>query len=742
VTTAAIAAALAAGSGCGRTETPPPAPSAPTAAASVAAGQTRMVAALADVARRTPMENPILGERLTRELRGRAAATPPDAPPSTRIPLHVQLGGEELRIGNTGRAIQHLTEARRLLGEMERGRGVRPDLVFNASYMLGVAHLRRAETENCCAARHAESCLLPIRGGGVHARPDGSRDAMRWFTDVLRRAPGDSDVALKSRWLLNLAAMTVGAHPDAVPAGLRIPTEVFESAVPFPRFPNVAPGLGLDDFDLAGGVVADDLDGDGDVDLLVSTWDPNEPLRLHLNAGDGTFTRRAPARANLDGITGGFNLAPADYDDDGDVDVLVLRGAWLGPAGRIPNSLLRNEGDATFTDVTFETGLGDEHRPTQTAAWADYDSDGDLDLYVGNESQPGHEAPCRLFRNDVDTGGVFTDVTAAAGVGHVGLTKSVAWGDYDDDGHADLYVSSLGQANRLYRNRGDGTFTDVAPALGVDGPRLSFVAWFWDFDADGVLDLFVSSYDWIEGGLAAVARSRLGRPSAGAAPRLYRGDGRGGFADVAVERGLGATHLPMGANFGDLDGDGFPDVYLGTGYPDYEALMPNVMYRNDGGERFHDVTFAGGFGHLQKGHGIAFADLDHDGDLDVFAQMGGFFPGDRFGNALFRNPGFGHHWLAVDLEGVRSNRSAIGARLAVEVVDADGGRRTIHRRVSRGGSFGANPRRQTVGLGEAAAIERITVRWPATGAEQVFERPPLDRLVRIVEGAETLTVVR
>ena len=187
----------------------------------------------------------------------------------------------------------------------------------------------------------------------------------------------------------------------------------------------------------------------------------------------------------------------------------------------------------------------------------------------------------------------------------------------------DLYVSVLGGPNRLYRNRGDGSFEDVAPRLGVTGPRQSFPAWFWDFDNDGHLDLFVSSYTGDRGGLGFVAASYQGYPGPWEQARLYRGDGDGGFEDVAARSGLTRLQLPMGSNFGDLDHDGYLDFYLGTGYPDYEAVMPNVLYRNLAGRRFVDVSLAAGFGHLQKGHAVAFADLDGDGDLDVFEQMGG-----------------------------------------------------------------------------------------------------------------------
>ena len=198
---------------------------------------------------------------------------------------------------------------------------------------------------------------------------------------------------------------------------------------------------------------------------------------------------------------GGLNLIPGDYDNDGDLDILVLRGAWVGKAGQHPNSLLRNDGQGRFEDVTFEAGLGEVHYPTQTAAWADYDNDGDLDLYVGNETSPEFTSPCQLFCNNGD--GTFTDIAARAGVTQGGYAKGVAWGDYDGDRFPDLYVSNLLGPNRLYRNNRNGTFTNLASQLSVTQPLRSFPVWFWDFDNDGTLDLFVASYTGPAGHVAA-----------------------------------------------------------------------------------------------------------------------------------------------------------------------------------------------------------------------------------------------
>ena len=162
--------------------------------------------------------------------------------------------------------------------------------------------------------------------------------------------------------------------------------------------------------------------------------------------------------------------------------------------------------------------------------------------------------------------------------------------------------------------------------------------------------------------------------------------------------------------------------------------MPNVMYRNRGGTGFSDVTKAGGFGHLQKGHGVAFADLDNDGDQDIFEQMGGTFPGDGFANAFYENPGFGNHWIKIRLVGRRSNRAGIGARIRIVLPPEQGGR-TIYHHVNSGGSFGGNPlQRREIGLGAAEKIERLEVFWPTTGETQVFTGVEADRLIEIVEG--------
>ena len=441
-------------------------------------------------------------------------------------------------------------------------------VVNEIHFRLGLAWLRLGETQNCVLNPNADHCILPIRPGGFHTLPEGSRQAIPYFQAVLDNTAAEERLHLSARWLLNIAYMTLGQYPEGVPLAHQIPPKAFESQAAFPRWVNVAPALGLDTFSLSGGAVADDFDGDGYLDFFVSTSDLTGQLRFFRNGGDGTFADRTEA-ANLNGLLGGLNLVQADYDNDGHLDLLV-------------------------------------------AAYS-------------------------------------------------------------------------------------ATVADIAAA-------------------------------------------HLGHPVSVEQARLYRGDGQGGFADVSQDRHFAQPAKPMGANFGDVDHDGFLDVYLGTGDTDYAELMPNVLYWNQGGQRFADVTFASGLGHLQKGHGVVFADVDHDGDVDLFEQMGGAYRGDGFADVLYENPGFGHGWLAVEVVGVESNRSGIGTQLRVDVVDR-GQRRSLYRWVGSGGSFGGNPLRQYVGLGSAERVVQLVVFWPQSGSEQVFDEVPVNAIIQVTEGRDQLEIL-
>ena len=596
--------------------------------------------------------------------------------------------------GGLGRAVKYF----QAVYEQAVARGDK-QVLLELEEKLGIAHLRLAEVENRVPSARAKTCMFPMLGGAQPEQMANWDAAIRHFLKFLEQKPKDLEV----RWLLNLASMALGRYPDAVPQQYRIPLTPFESKEDVGRFVDVAPLVGADTFNAAGGAIVDDLDNDGLLDIVTSSMDPCAPMRYLHNSGTGTFTDRT-AQAGLANQLGGLNMVPADYNNDGCLDILVLRGAWELP---MRNSLLRNNCDGTFTDVTRPSGLAVPATSTQTAAWADIDRDGDLDLFVGNEGSPS-----QLFLNQGD--GTFVDIAPAAGVDRVMFTKAVVAGDYDNDGYPDFYVSNVSEENFLYHNNRDLTFTDMAKPLRVQQPFFSFQAWFFDYDNDGWLDLFVSSY---YASIVDIVRSYLQLPVEVETLKLYRNTGSG-FEDVTKEVRLDRIFTPMGCNFGDLDNDGFLDFYLGTGSPSYAALVPNVLFRNHDGKYFVDVTASSGTGCLHKGHGVAFADIDNDGDEDIFIQMGGMVPGDRHANLLFRNPGHGNNWISLRLVGVKTNRGAIGARIKLAVQRPEGGRRFIHRLVGSGGSFGASPLEQHIGLGKAAssaAADRLAPpRWSST----------------------------
>jgi ASPIC and UnbV/FG-GAP-like repeat len=215
--------------------------------------------------------------------------------------------------------------------------------------------------------------------------------------------------------------------------------------------------------------------------------------------------------------------------------------------------------------------------------------------------------------------------------------------------------------------------------------------------------------------------------------RLYRNNGPNGFQDVTRETGLSRVVPSMGANFGDLDNDGYLDIYLGTGAPSYAALMPNFMFRNREGKQFVDVTSATGTGHLQKGHGIALGDINNDGNQDIYINIGGFVPGDAYNKALFANPGHGNNWIAIKLRGKKTNRQAIGAKIKLTLVESGRQKSLRYREVSSGGSFGSSPLAQVIGLGKSRRIESIEVRWPVSNTSQRFENVAVNQFIEIEE---------
>ena len=640
--------------------------------------------------------------------RGRGGATSSD--------FH-EMGNLYLRRGEVEKASAALEKSREIAGDS-----------YALDLDLGLAYLRLGENDNCAHGSMAKACLFPVER--THDLPQGTARAGEMF----ERALGRKDT-LQARWLLNLTHQLLGTFPDSVPVKYRIAIPVSRSTGALPSFTNISREAGTDNSGAGRGCAMGDFDGDGLLDIITAgNWGP---LTFHHNEGDGRFTDWTE-RSGLSKIRNTFILVAADYDNDGLLDLYATR---LFMWGAFPNVLLHNEGGGRFREVTMEAGVTSPGA-SMSAAWGDYNNDGFVDLFVTNVSDIAPlpfdlnplsylgKTPTVLYRNNGD--GTFTDVTKQAGVEMNGVCLGTVWGDYNGDGWPDLFASQFFGLNKLFRNNGDGTFSDVAHEAGVQKPFTSFTSWFFDYDGDGRLDLLSTAWaplqDSLEGLLAGKRDQRLSM-------QLYRNRGDGTFENKTVAAGLDRAHGTMAGNFGDIDNDGFPDFVLGTGSPELEYIQPNAVYHNNGDGTFSEVAAALHMGVLQKGHGVAFGDLFGSGRQDIYFALGGGYPGDGWFNALYRNEGPAGNWFSVRLEGRKekpaskgTNRAAIGARISLT---ASG--RTRVAEVTGGSGFGSSALDQHFGLGTAATVERIEIFWPGSGTRQIFEGLPANRRIRVVE---------
>jgi tetratricopeptide (TPR) repeat protein len=587
---------------------------------------------------------------------------------------------------------------------------------------IGAAYLHWAEMENGVYRNSGDMDLFPpANPKESYEKKDESRLAIQYFTYYLAQYPNDIEV----KWLLNYAYSTLGEYPAGVPKQYLIPLSDFQSKEDIGRFVDVAPAAGLNVMREAGGLAIDDFENNGLLDVVVSSMEVCDPIKYFHNNGDGTFTDRT-VQAGLADQLGALNIMQVDYNNDGCMDLFIPRGGWEYPQKR---SLMRNNCDGTFTDVTEASGLADNVAQTNSAVWVDIDNDGYLDLFIANENSPS-----QLFHNKGD--GTFEDISHSAGIDQTAFSKGVTAADFDQDGYVDFYVSNLYGANNLYHNNGNLTFTDVARQAGVQAPMVSFSAFSLDYDNDGWPDLFVTSY------VVSVAESiktELGLPHNAETLKLYRNKHDGTFEDVTEEVGLDKVFMPMGTGFGDIRNDGFLSIYLGSGNPNYTALIPHTLLLNKDGKKFVDITASSGTGDVHKGHAITFADLDRSGNVAIVAQIGGAVPGDAHTLRVFKNPGNSNDWINVHLVGVKSNRSGVGAQIKVTVTDDGQAPRSIYRTVGETSSFGSQPMEQHIGLGHNAHIVAIDVWWPATNTRQHFIDVGKNQFIEIKEFATAVS---
>ena len=606
-------------------------------------------------------------------------------------------------------------------------------------HCIGLAYFREGELQNCQENHSKYSCILPLNELAFHKNQFGSRKSIQEYNKILDLDPEDPTAL----WMLNLAHMTLGNYPDSVNAKRRIDFNKFESEVILKnKFVDIAGEVGVDRSGHYGGVIVEDFNQDGLLDIFCTSSYLNQEVALYIRNDQGEFVDLTDDWG-LAGIVGGENALQADYNNDGFTDIYVTRGAWQITEGEIPNSLLRNNGDGSFTDVTFESGLLN-FSPCHSAVFADFNNDGWLDLFVGNESgnyeqvnDPKHESKIygdNLYMNQKD--GTFKDFCAESGIRVNHWVKGVTSIDFDNDGWRDIYISCYNHENYLYKNlgviNGQVKFLDVTESSQTVGPRFSFPVACLDINNDGWEDLFVSGYFTNKNDLA-IEYCQDTLPLYSSITYINNQDGT--FSKWYPPSSPAQSIHAMALNYGDFDNDGWLDIYCATGSGSLQALYPNVLLKNNKGKSWNDVTMASGLGHLQKGHGIGFADFDFDGDLDIYMNIGGIYMADHYRNALFKNESKNNHnWLSLEFIGTGSNRSSIGSRIQLDYFE-NGILKTQYRTVSSGGSYGSSPLMQHFGLGQCDSIRQLKIIWPRGGTFKL-QNLRKDNHYRIFEGSE------
>lgn len=463
-----------------------------------------------------------------------------------------------------------------------------------------------------------------------------------------------------------------------VPAFIKLSVAIILSAVAHSAqlYTDVTSSMGISVPGLGSSAAWSDLDGDGDLDLLVST---SSGMNVFLYRNDGNAFTNVLAGSGLP--TEARNFAVGDYDNDGLDDIAIIS------FGYVDAKLFHNIGGMLFDDVSDTAPVYGTY--SWRCSWVDYNDDGWLDLHLcGNTNY--------LFRNDGDF--TFTECAASAGIQTGG--RSCAWLDYDNDGLEDCYVGRNGSPNLLYHNKGDGTFEEVGTSAGVADPNGTSGVCAGDYDGDGWFDLYSVNIN---------------------SPRnyLYRNMGNGTFQDVTLAMGVSDVGDGRTATFLDIDYDGLIDLFTSN------HVNPNRLYRNNGIGPFTDIASALGIDQPADPFGTAFGDYDGDGDIDLFLAT-------HFGNSLLRCDGVTNHWIVLRLIGIVSNRSAIGA-----VVRCTAGGVTSYQRVDGGHGMGdSDSQALEFGLGQSTGPIEVEVHWPS-GLVESYSDLAADTHVDITEGSGT-----
>ena len=562
--------------------------------------------------------------------------------------------------------------------------------------------------------------IVPYTIAAIYLRLERYAEGIPFALQACRDTPTD----LRYRWMLRALTLHAGQSESKIPEGFRLKVPAGDRAIFQLR--DVTKACGAERMALGRGASWGDFDNDGREDILVGA--ERAPFCLLRNRGEGSFEDVADRVGLHDPVgLGCYASQFIDYDNDGFQDIFLTSNGW-GGGGRL--FLFHNEGGKRFTDVTARAGLGGTLNAFG-ASWADYDNDGRADLAVATGIiDPEGGDRVRLFHNEGN--GKFREVGEQAGLSQRARWISLCWGDYDGDGRQDLLAASFDQGPFLFRNLGDGRFEDVSVKAGIRTQTHAYTPEFFDFDNDGILDLFVSTYpkgdlqvkDMIDAHLTGVVPSSQRQ-------LLFRNNGDGTFHNVSDQAGITGWYGGMSSQVGDLDNDGFDEIVIGTGNPALDWTEPKPLFHNNGEGQFSDIAQSAGLIHFGMLHGTALADYDNSGNLSLFGSFGGFYWGTRESAKLYRNLGSGNSSLEIRLIGTRSNRDAIGTK-----VSAFAGKNRVHKWVNGGNGFGcANSKIVHVGLGREKRVDRLDIQWPS-GLRQSFKNVSVGQRIEITEGNE------
>jgi len=555
---------------------------------------------------------------------------------------------------------------------------------------------------------------------------------------------------VRPRLFAGLAAYLIflpQVHPQAAPIQIQFTDIAINAGIKFKHYKGQN-GISINREEFGPGLCVADFDGDGWQDIyFVNGRDLygrgiQASNALYRNNRDGTFTD-ITEKAGVPGTGYGLGCVWGDFDNDGFPDLFVTQYG--------KNVLYRNNGDGTFTDVTDKAGVGGLESGAfhSGATFFDYDRDGWLDLYVGSYVNLGDKRYCRLgevmsscapseyqgspdalYHNNHD--GTFTNVTKAAGIYQPnGKNLSVQAADYDNDGWPDLFVANDGLNAYLYHNEHNGTFKEIGLTAGMAvtsrGTVMAAMCMsLGDYDNDGQLDLYISDFQH-------------------SSDHLWHNDGKGFFDEVSDEAGITRpTHevLSFGGGFVDYDNDGMLDIFIANGhvYPEVEQATPGTRYRqinslfhNEGKGKFVEISKSSGpgFETPHVGRGVAFADLDNDGFVDIVVANNGDAP------LVLHNGGNGNHFLNFKLVGKKSNRDGLGARIRITA-----GTQSQIREISGGGSYlSQSDLRANFGLGAAKGADAVEITWPS-GQKQQFHNVQGDKFYLVEEGQDKLQTQR